>query len=302
MNSPDSPSLTRGYLDQLRFERGLSPRTISSYQRDLNPLIVAHADLTQVTAQQIRRLLGKLHGQGLSGRSLARSLSAWRGFFDYLVKFHHAALNPCHGVPPPKSPRSLPHALSPDQACKLMNIPGNHMLDERDRAMLELFYSSGLRLAELAHLRIQDLNSSEGLVRVLGKGHKFRIVPVGQKAREALTLWLTHHPLRPLKPETPLFVSIRGSALSMRAIEERVTLRTRQLGLDDRVHPHVLRHSFASHLLQSSGDLRAVQELLGHAHITSTQVYTHLDFQHLAQVYDQAHPRARRRRPTPQGE
>ncbi|NDU85040.1 MAG: tyrosine recombinase XerC [Ferrovum sp.] len=296
MNTIDSPGI-RTYLDHLRFERRLSPRTILSYRRDLSQLRALETTaetLSSITPQHIRRHLGALHGHGLSGRSLARMLSAWRGYFEFLTKFHGLSVNPCHGVRPPKSPRPLPHALSPEQSGRLMGVAGDRSLDYRDRALLELFYSSGLRLAELAGLQWQHWNQAECLVRVQGKGQKIREVPVGSHATQALAAWMNHHPVKSPAKETPLFVSTRGTALSPRAIESRVTLRARQLGFEDRVHPHVLRHSFASHLLQSSGDLRAVQELLGHTHITSTQVYTHLDFQHLAKVYDQAHPRARR--------
>lgn len=289
--------LEHAWLDQLRYERRLAAHTVSGYARDLQTLRQSNqtqTPLANISAVQIRRWIGVLHGHGLSGRSLARTLSAWRGFFDYLVQFHQFSSNPCRGVRPPKSPRRLPHALSPDQASHLMESVGSRPIDQRDQAMLELFYSSGLRLSELTGLRWGDLHREEGLVRVRGKGQKIREVPVGEKAWEALDRWRRHHPATPLTRETPVFSGPNGRPLGARAVQSRVALRARQLGMDDHVHPHVLRHSFASHLLQSSHDLRAVQEMLGHAHITSTQVYTHLDFQHLSAVYDQAHPRARR--------
>lgn len=299
MKQPDLPLFpsAQAWLDQLRFERRLSPQTISSYTRDillLQSFCPDPAELKSLTSTTIRRWVGVLHGRGLAGRSLARALSAWRGFFTYLVTFYDFPTNPCLGVRPPKSPHHLPHALSPDQASHLMSPLGERPIDQRDHAMLELFYSSGLRLSELSALCWVHLRREEGLVRVRGKGNKVREIPVGIKAWQALDAWQAHHPLAPVTPENPVFSGPTGRPLTPRAVQLRIALRARQLGLDDRVHPHVLRHSFASHLLQSSHDLRAVQEMLGHAHITSTQVYTHLDFQHLSQVYDQAHPRARR--------
>ncbi len=288
------------YLAELSEQRRLSPHTVSNYRRDLEKLIAAAGEtsLAELQVHQIRRFVAQLHGKGLSGRSLARTLSAWRGFFSWLGEHDAVALNPCEGVRSPKSPRLLPKALSVDESARLLEPvdEGDQVLALRDTAIFELFYSSGLRLAELAALDCDALDSAlhEGEVRVLGKRSKARLVPVGSKAREALAAWSEVRNSLAAVEEKALFVGRRGGRLSHRMIQERLALRAVQLGLPRHVHPHMLRHSFASHLLQSSGDLRAVQEMLGHASIASTQVYTHLDFQHLATVYDKAHPRAKR--------
>ena len=288
------------YLAELSEQRRLSPHTVSNYRRDLEKLIAAAGEtsLAELQVHQIRRFVAQLHGKGLSGRSLARTLSAWRGFFSWLGEHDAVALNPCEGVRSPKSPRLLPKALSVDESARLLEPvdEGDQVLALRDTAIFELFYSSGLRLAELAALDCDALDSAlhEGEVRVLGKRSKARLVPVGSKAREALAAWAEVRNSLAAVEEKALFVGRRGGRLSHRMIQERLALRAVQLGLPRHVHPHMLRHSFASHLLQSSGDLRAVQEMLGHASIASTQVYTHLDFQHLATVYDKAHPRAKR--------
>ena len=222
-------------------------------------------------------------------------LSAWRRFYHYLIRDHRFQHNPCEGLRVPRSPKKLPGVLSPDQTAQLLSFTTIDVLAVRDRAMLELFYSSGLRLAELTQLKPNDIDFQEETVRVLGKGGKARIVPVGKKALEALKGWLERRSTMIKPEEDALFLSQRGKAISSRTISHRLKGRSRQQGLHQNVHPHMLRHSFASHVLQSSGDLRAVQEMLGHAHITSTQVYTHLDFQHLTKVYDAAHPRARKK-------
>ena len=288
------------YLAELSEQRRLSPHTVSNYRRDLEKLIAAAGEtpLAELQVHQIRRFVAQLHGKGLSGRSLARTLSAWRGFFAWLGEHDAVMLNPCERVRSPKSPRLLPKALSVDEAARLLEPvdEGEQVLMLRDTAIFELFYSSGLRLAELAALDCAALDSAlhEGEVRVLGKRNKARLVPVGAKAREALAAWAAVRNSLAAPDEQGLFVGRRGGRLSHRMIQERLALRAVQLGLPRHVHPHMLRHSFASHLLQSSGDLRAVQEMLGHASIASTQVYTHLDFQHLATVYDKAHPRAKR--------
>lgn len=296
--SPTPSALAQNFLEQCRCERRLSALTIKSYARDLTPLLALSqkTPLPALTTEHLRRCVGQLHGAGLSGRSLARMLSAWRGFFRYLQSQRILENDPCRGIRAPKTPKTLPHALSPDRAQRLMQPLGAGFLAVRDHALLELFYSSGLRLAELAGLKLKDLDPTQGTVRVLGKGAKVRIVPVGRKAWEALALWQKAR-LRAAQQHLceQLFITAQGKPLRPRSIETRVALRARQLGLEDGVHPHVLRHTFASHVLQSSGDLRAVQEMMGHASIVSTQVYTHLDFQHLAQVYDAAHPRARRK-------
>ena len=223
-------------------------------------------------------------------------LSAWRGFYRYLARDHGYTNNPCIGLRAPKAKKALPQLLSPDEAAKLMEIPGDDTLAIRDKAIFELFYSSGLRLSELTGLAPADINFSEGTVRVTGKGSKARIVPVGSHALRALKHWLNERGLS-IKGDGDgaLFVNRSGMRLGRRAIQHRMKRWALKLGLNRRLYPHMLRHSFASHVLQSSGDLRAVQEMLGHASISSTQVYTHLDFQYLAKVYDAAHPRARKR-------
>jgi integrase/recombinase XerC len=288
------------YLAELAEQRRLSPHTVSNYRRDLDKLIAVAAEtpLAALQVHQIRRFVAQLHGKGLSGRSLARILSAWRGFFAWLGEHDALPANPCEGVRSPKSPRLLPKALSVDEAARLLEPveEDDPVLAARDTAIFELFYSSGLRLAELAALDCDALDSAlqEGEVRVLGKRSKARLVPVGAKACEALAAWAALRDNIAAFEEKALFVGRRGNRLSHRMIQERLALRAVKLGLPRHVHPHMLRHSFASHVLQSSGDLRAVQEMLGHASIASTQVYTHLDFQHLAKVYDTAHPRAKR--------
>ncbi len=288
------------YLAELAEQRRQSPHTVSNYRRDLTRLLALAAPVTphQLQVHQIRRFVAQLHAQGLSGRSLGRMLSAWRGFFAWLGQRNLVAANPCDGVRPPKSPRRLPKALSVDEASALLAPDGEDdpLLALRDSAIFELFYSSGLRLAELAALDIDVLEGvlAEGEVRVLGKRNKARIVPVGAKAREALAAWQAVREQLAATGERALFVSRRGSRLGHRSIQLRLGRQALIAGMPRHVHPHMLRHSFASHVLQSSGDLRAVQEMLGHASIASTQVYTHLDFQHLAKVYDSAHPRAKR--------
>ena len=286
------------YLEELAVQRRLSPHTCDGYGRDLKRLLehAGERPLDALGASDIRRAIAQLHGRGLSGRSLARTLSAWRSFFRWLVRHRHLEANPCQGLRAPKSPRALPAVLSPDQAAALLDAEAESELDVRDKAMFELFYSSGLRLSELAGLDLGagvDLRAGE--VRVTGKRSKTRTVPVGEKARQALSRWLEQREALARPGEQALFVSRRGTRLSVRMIQMRLERWATRQGMGVRVHPHVLRHSFASHVLQSSGDLRAVQEMLGHANISTTQVYTHLDFQHLAKVYDAAHPRAKKK-------
>jgi integrase/recombinase XerC len=288
------------YLAELAEQRRLSPHTVSNYRRDLLRLLklVDVMPLAEVQVHHVRRFAAQLHGQGLSGRSLARMLSAWRGFFSWLGRGDAVRANPCDGVRSPKTAKRLPNALAVDEASRLLtpDESGDPVLNARDAAMFELFYSSGLRLAELAALDCDALDQAlnEGEVRVLGKRNKARLVPVGSKAREALAAWSALRPELASEGELALFVSRRGGRIGHRMIQLRLAEHAVKLGLPRHVHPHMLRHSFASHVLQSSGDLRAVQEMLGHASIASTQVYTHLDFQHLAKVYDVAHPRAKR--------
>jgi integrase/recombinase XerC len=288
--------LTR-YLEHLAFERGLSPLTRENYARDIR-LLLSLADktpLNELTSNHIRHFIGNVHARGIGGKSIARHLSAWRGFFDYLTQQHGFASNPCIGMHAPKSPKTLPQALSIDQATQLVTIEGNDPLSLRDRAILELFYSSGLRLAELVGMNIDALNQGDGTASVTGKGSKTRIVPVGSHAVLAIQNWLTARATIAPADEQALFVSHRGKRISSRAVQYRIKQWAIKQGISSDVHPHMLRHSFATHVLQSSSDLRAVQEMLGHANISTTQVYTHLDFQHLAKVYDAAHPRAKKR-------
>jgi len=297
-----SEALSAAYLSHLTNERRLSPLTCENYAHDIATLLklAEEVPLEQLQIHHIRRFVARLHGKGLSGRSLARMLSAWRGFYDYLARDHGYTRNPCAGLRAPKSPKTLPHALSPDEAARLLDFPADDLMALRDKAMFELFYSSGLRLAELTGLKPGDLSFADGTVRITGKGGKTRVVPVGAQATQALRAWLKQRETL-LKPgaevgEAALFLSRYGKNISARSISQRLKNRALQQGIGANVHPHMLRHSFASHLLQSSGDLRAVQEMLGHASISTTQVYTHLDFQHLAKVYDAAHPRAKRKK------
>lgn len=299
MTDPAADSPLAAYLAELSDQRRMSPHTISNYRRDLEKLLALSGDipLAGLQVHHIRRFVAQLHGRGLSGRSLARLLSAWRGFFLWLGERGLVKANPCDGIRPPKSPRLLPKALSVDETARLLDAveDDDPVQAVRDLAMFELFYSSGLRLAELVALDCDVLDTvlHEGEIRVLGKRSKLRLVPVGSKAREALAVWAAMRGELALPGERALFVGVRGGRISPRMVESRLERRAQRLGLPTHVHPHMLRHSFASHVLQSSGDLRAVQEMLGHASIASTQVYTHLDFQHLAKVYDAAHPRAK---------
>lgn len=286
-----------GYLAYLAHERRLSALTCRHYGRDIDVLFHLAKDqsLAALKVHDIRRYIATLHGKGLGGRSLARMLSAWRGFFTFLARNHALGNNPCLGLRAPKSAKRLPQTLSPDEAARLMNIPTDDALAVRDKAILELAYSSGLRLSELTGLTLSSISHTEGQVTVTGKGGKTRIVPVGRKALTALDAWLPLRAIFSNENELALFVGRNGRRLGARAIQLRLKNWSLKQGMRANVHPHVLRHSFASHVLQSSSDLRGVQEMLGHASIVSTQIYTHLDFQHLAKIYDAAHPRAKRR-------
>jgi integrase/recombinase XerC len=293
---PANTALVEAFAASLE---GRPEHTRSAYLRDTTALaaLAAATRLEQLSSADLRRFLGMLHGRGLSGRSLARMLSSWRTLYRFLLDTNSSVRdNPCAGLKPPKSARKLPHALSPDEAVQLVGIPGDEPLAVRDRALFELAYSSGLRLSELAGLDIGGIDFDHGEVRVWGKGAKERIVPVGAPALEAIRAWLPARAAWARTGATALFVGRSGARISPRAIERRLAYWSIERGLGQHVHPHMLRHSFASHVLQSSGDLRAVQEMLGHASIASTQVYTHLDFQYLAKAYDLAHPRAKRRR------
>ena len=286
-----------GYLAWLRNEKRYSELTAENYARDLRHLFDLAADtpLANIRIHHIRRFIAQLHSKGLGGRSLARMLSAWRGFFTYLMRDHGLTDNPCAGLRAPKSPKTLPQALSPDEAARLVELPGDTPEAIRDKAMFELFYSSGLRLAELVGLDPAQLDMGAGEVRVTGKGNKTRIVPLGAYASAALQAWLAVRGQLANEEESALFVGQRGNRISPRVVQLRMKQWGIKQGITSNVHPHLLRHSFATHVLQSSGDLRAVQEMLGHASISTTQVYTHLDFQYLSKIYDAAHPRAKKK-------
>ena len=288
-----------GYVAWLRNEKQYSALTAENYTRDLRHLfeLAAETPLAQLKIHHIRRFIAQLHGKGLGGRSLARMLSAWRGFFTYLMRDHGLTDNPCAGLRAPKSPKTLPQALSPDEAVRMVDLPGDTPEALRDKAMFELFYSSGLRLAELVGLDCEPMRADlhAGEVRVTGKGSKTRIVPLGSHAISALQAWLTVRDQLAKADEPALFVGQRGSRIAPRVVQLRMKQWGIKQGITSNVHPHLLRHSFATHVLQSSGDLRAVQEMLGHASISTTQVYTHLDFQYLSKIYDAAHPRAKKK-------
>ena len=287
--------LLRAYAEHLATRPA---RTREAYLRDVAVLkaLAGAAPLAKLEPATLRRFLAVLHARGLSGRSLARTLSGWRAFYRFAIERERGLKDdPCVGLRAPKSPRRLPAALSPDEAVRLVTIEESDPLAVRDRALFELAYSSGLRLSELSGLDLDSIDPVAGEVRVMGKGAKERIVPVGKPALDAIEAWLAVRTrFRPREPQA-LFLSRSGRRIAPRAIQRSLAARAIKRGLSRHVHPHMLRHSFASHLLQSSGDLRAVQEMLGHASIASTQVYTHLDFQYLAKVYDRAHPRARKK-------
>ena len=273
--------------------------TRSAYLRDATVLaaLARDTDVAQLRAPELRRFLATVHGRGLSGRSLARMLSSWRALYRHLQDREPSIKeDPCAGLKAPKGVKRLPSALSPDEAAQLVEIKGDEALTVRDRALFELAYSSGLRLSELAGLDVDRVDLASAEVRVWGKGSKERIVPVGASALSAIRAWLDKRAQLPDADPKPMFVGRAGKRITPRAIERRLADWALRQGLTRHVHPHMLRHSFASHVLQSSGDLRAVQEMLGHASIASTQVYTHLDFQYLAKAYDRAHPRARRKK------
>ena len=298
--SKKAQDLLAAFLDHLSNERRVSPLTVKHYRRDLETLggwcvEQGVADWDRLDTQHVRAFVAARHRAGLSGRSIQRLLSAIRSFFRFLMREGEADYDPAAGISAPKSPRKLPDAMDVDQTARLLDAHEDDPVAIRDRAMFELMYSSGLRLAELVSLDLNDLDLREGSVRVTGKGAKTRVLPVGRQALEALEEWLELRGGLADIDQTAVFVSQRGGRLSPRSVQARLSSLALRQGLGRKVHPHMLRHSFASHVLESSGDLRAVQELLGHADISTTQVYTHLDFQHLAKVYDAAHPRARRR-------
>ncbi len=285
------------FLLHLQVERRMSAHTLDAYRRDLDALVAWTTvqgidDLATVHTEQLRAFIAAEHRRGLSPKSLQRRLSACRSCYQWLLKHGRIAASPAAGIRAPKAPRKLPQVLDVDEAVQLVELPTDVPLGVRDRAILELFYSSGLRLSELCALRWRDLDLADGLVTVLGKGSKQRSVPVGSHARKALEDWRRESQGQ---SDAPVFPGRGGATITPRAVQIRLQRLAQRQGLFKRVHPHLLRHSFASHVLESSGDLRGVQELLGHADIATTQIYTHLDYQHLAKVYDGAHPRAKRK-------
>lgn len=294
--------LIREFIRKLRTERHYSPRTLDAYHRDLQKLLrfcdqAGIENWAGLEQAQIRRYIASRHRQGISSKTLQRELSTCRSFFAWQLQNKNLKHNPAIDVRAPKAARKLPDTLDADQAMQLLETHPEEWLLVRDHAILELFYSSGLRLSELAALNLADLDMREGMVDVIGgKGGKDRRLPVGKKALIALKRWLFQRAKRIAQPPPALFLTAQGTRIGVRNIQLRVKSWARRQGLDRNLHPHMLRHSFASHLLESSHDLRGVQELLGHEDIATTQIYTHLDFQHLAEVYDKAHPRARRKK------
>ena len=289
------------FLQELKTQRRFSPHTLAAYERDLNALLEycareGVAALPELDVYHVRRFAAEGHRRGLSARSVARRLSAVRSFLKSLVAAGRLRSNVAVHVQAPKPSRRLPSTLDADQMARLLEITADDDMAVRDRAILELLYSSGLRLAELTGLDVHDLDVADRTVRVTGKGNKARVVPVGRYAIEAVRAWLAVRPKLASSGEPAMFVSKRGKRIAPRTVQGRVQHWAALQGSRTRVHPHMLRHSFATHLLESSGNLRAVQELLGHSSLSTTQVYTHLDFQHLANAYDRSHPRARRRR------
>ncbi|MBL8264768.1 tyrosine recombinase XerC [Steroidobacter sp.] len=288
------------FFKYLSVERRMSPHTDSNYRRDLKRF-VSHCDRNSIAAwervdgQHVRSFAATEHRQGASPRTIQRRLSAIRSFYNYLLREGAVKLNPAVDVQAPKAKKRLPATIDVDQMARLLSFRTDEELSVRDKAIMELFYSSGLRLSELVSLDLEDVDLADRTVRVLGKGKKMRIVPVGKFAAEAIVRWRQERTKLAAVDSNALFVSIRGDRISHRSVQKQVGEWAKRQGLGVHVHPHMFRHSFASHLLESSHNLRGVQELLGHANIATTQIYTHLDFQHLAKIYDAAHPRARRK-------
>ena len=288
------------YLTSLQVERRLSEHTLKAYRRDIQKLFKFCDERGLIlwqglSAHAVRQFSASLHAHGMNAKSIQRILSSGRGLCQYLIQQRKITTNPFNDIRAPKAEKRLPKTLSVDQITSLIEIEVDNPLSYRDKAVMELFYSSGLRLAELCRLDLNDLMLPEQMLRVTGKGNKTRDLPIGKQADKALREWLLQRNKLPLKDYQAVFVSQHGRRISPRTIQQRVKYWARRQGIDIPVSPHMLRHSFASHLLESSGELRAVQELLGHSNISTTQIYTHLDFQHLAQVYDDAHPRAKKK-------
>ena len=287
------------YLRYLRDVKRYSRFTLQAYQHDVGLFLgyLANVDIldcTKVKAHDVRAFVAVRRRQGLTVISVQRMLSSLRSFYKHLINLDLLKANPVADIRAPRGTKKLPKALDVDQVDQLLNQTVANPLDIRDHAMMELMYSSGLRLSELVNLDMLDLELDGGQVKVTGKGSKMRYVPIGQQAREALTIWLSTRSSLVAPNECAVFINHRGTRISQRSVQKRMSDKARHSQIGTHVHPHMLRHSFASHLLESSGDLRAVQELLGHANISTTQIYTQLDFQHLAKVYDKAHPRARK--------
>ena len=304
---PAFDTLLQNFVTHLVSERRQAAQTCIHYERDVRRLgcflqDLGHTDWTGLHSSDLRRYVAELSRGGLGGRSIARHLSAIRRFYDYLLREKIVRDNPALDIRAPKAARRLPGVADVDQINHLLDASPDDPLEIRDRAMFELLYSSGLRLAELVGLNLSSLNRQGAEVRVLGRGSRERIVPVGRKALLSVEDWLGVRPALANEAEPALFVSQRGGRLGPRSVQLRLSRWGLLKGADQRLYPHLMRHSFASHLLESSGDLRAVQELLGHADIATTQIYTHLDFQHLARIYDESHPRAKRRTRTAAGE
>lgn len=299
--TPAATQWLERFIEQLQIEKRSSPHTVISYRHDLLKLTAycdEHdiQDWPDIQPALIRGYIAARHRQGMGSKSLQRELSSIRGFFKFLLKLQVASINPAQAIRAPKQDRKLPKLLDVDQVSGLLDANTVSVLEIRDQAMFELFYSCGLRLSELTDLNINDLDLSDRTLIVRsGKGNKMRVLPIGSKAVKSVTSWLMQRPQFNAGDETALFVSNRGKRISTRNVHQRLQNWCQSKGVAEHVHPHMLRHSFASHLLESSQDLRAVQELLGHANISTTQIYTHLNFQHLADVYDQTHPRAKKR-------
>jgi integrase/recombinase XerC len=292
------------FYSYMRSEKQFSPHTLTNYARDLEKFQQYCAnrsvsDLESLNISHLRMAVAQLHRDGLSGKSLQRLLSSIRSFFQFCIKQGWMKNNIADAVIAPKSPQKLPKTLDVDQVAQFVEVAGDEYINKRDRALLELIYSSGLRLAEVVSLNLDDIDWTDSMLTVTGKGNKTRRLPIGSVALEALKNWLPERKLYTQSDEPALFTTQRGNRIGHRAVQVRLKELSIKQGMDSPVHPHMLRHSFASHMLESSGDLRLVQEMLGHANIATTQVYTHLDFQHLAKVYDQAHPRANRKNDNP---
>jgi integrase/recombinase XerC len=296
---PPLPQLCANFLRDLETIRRASPHTITNYHRDLESFLAFCRDRNLDSAlavdnADVRMWIAKLRHH-LSGRSVQRALSALRTLYKHVQRTHHVSHNPVVGISAPKTPRHLPKALDIDQMQQLLENNADDFLNARDQAMMEVLYSSGLRLAELISLDVDTIDFANGELTVTGKGNKTRVVPIGTVALQAINQWLNFRATIGTT-ESALFISARGNRISPRSVQDRISKQSLLRGVPQHVHPHMLRHSFASHMLESSGDLRAVQELLGHENLATTQIYTHLDFQHLAKVYDAAHPRAARKR------